>query len=489
MSATFCPRQRRIYVLVSAILASSMGFIDGSVVSIAMPAIRDGLPATLSEALWINNAYMLLLSSLILIGGGAGDRFGLRRTFIVGIVVFVAGSVLCAAATDAAFLISARVVQGIGAAIMIPCSLAIIAKAYPAEERGRAIGLWAGASAMTTAAGPILGGLALTLLGDSGWRYVFAINVPMGAAAVAMLVWRVPPDAKGEAAPLDWPGGLLATASLGALAFGLTGTGGEGSVPAISTLVGGMAIALALGLLFVARERRASDPMVPLSLFASRAFSGANILTFNLYFGLSAMLFYLPMVVVGGWGLSEATAAFLFLPISIAVAGLSGPVGRLADRVGPGPLITTGSAVVAVAYGLLAATIGWQDFWIGVMVPIVLAALGMALVVSPLSTAVMTSVTDAQTGVASGINNAVSRMAGLVAVAAMGLLAAWLHPRIAGGAAPAFADVIDDPQTAVRSAHAQATSATFAAIAICASVLSAGSAIVSALTLRTAVSR
>src|SRR5688572_10950216 len=197
-SATFCPAERRRYVLVAAILASSMGFIDGSVISIATPAIRADLGASLADAQWISNAYLLLLSSLLLIGGAAGDRFGVRNVFMIGIAAFVAASMVCAIAPDPAFLIYARAVQGFGAAMMVPASLAIIAKAYPREERGKAIGIWAAASSLTTILGPVLGGLVLTWLGDWSWRLVFGINLPLGGIALALLFFFIPSDKPEE---------------------------------------------------------------------------------------------------------------------------------------------------------------------------------------------------------------------------------------------------------------------------------------------------
>lgn len=476
---TFCPRVRRRYVLIAAIVASSMGFIDGSVVSIATPAIRADLPATLAEALWISNAYMLFLSALILIGGAAGDRFGLRRVFMWGIAGFTVASVLCAVAPTAETLIIARALKGIGAAFMIPGSLAIIAKAYPADERGKAIGTWAAASALTTAAGPIVGGFTLDLLGDSAWRWLFAINLPLGLIALAMLWFMVPPDPAEGRRRLDVVGGALITLALLVLAWGLTGTGGEGATPGGAVMAFALVAALFLTGIFIWWESRFADPMVPLNLFRSRAFSGANLLTFNLYFGLSAMLFYLPMTIIGGWGVTEAVAGLLFVPITVAVGLLSGRAGAYADAHGAAKPVATGSLLVAVSYGVLALTVHTYSFWFGVFPLMALAALGMALVVSPLSTAVMTSVADESTGTASGVNNAVSRVAGLVAVAAMGLVAALLYP-VFGGAETglSFGAVADDVAEALAQTHARATTWTFSVIAGTTAVLSLVSALI-----------
>ena len=433
VSATFCPAANRKFVLAAAVLASSMGFIDGSVVSVAMPAIRADLGASLAAAQWISNAYALTLSALILVGGAAGDRFGLRLTFIAGIAFFTVASLACAAAPGPGSLIAFRAVQGIGAAVMIPCSLAIIAKAYPKAERGRAIGIWAAASAMTTALGPVLGGFALSVFDDSIWRAIFAINLPLGGAAIWLLAAKVPSDAPSGAVRLDLAGAVLATLGFGALAYGLTALA-ENSAAArsvIASLAGIVGIAA-----FIMWERRVRAPMVDLALFANRAFSGANISTFFLYFALSAILFYLPMLLIAGWGVSPAQTGFLFLPLSVLIALLSGPVGRLSDRIGARLPIAVGSLIVGVAFAALGlvAWAGFHSFWIGVFPTMVTMGLGMAIVVSPLSTAIMTVVEDAQTGSASGINNAVSRIAGLIAVAAMGATAALVYAAMVGGA-------------------------------------------------------
>ncbi len=466
---TFCPETKRRFVLIAAILASALGFIDGSVVSVAMPAIRADLGASLADAQWISNAYALTLSALILVGGGAGDRFGLRRTFIAGIVVFVLTSLVCALVPSAGTLILARGFQGIGAALMIPGSLAIIAKAYPKGERGRAIGLWAAASALTTAIGPVLGGGILSVFGDGAWRMIFAINLPLGAIAIYLLT-RVPDDPPGERKKLDFGGAALAIVAFGALAWGLTAvvaeSGTTAPVRAIALMAGGL-VALVV---FVIYELRVKAPMVNLRLFAIPAFAGANAATFVLYFALSANLFYLPMLLIAGWGISPATAGFLFIPLSASIALLSGPVGRLSDRIGPRLPITAGSTVVGLAFGGLAIVVGsgLHLFWEAVFPMMILMGLGMALVVSPLSTAVMTSVEDADTGAASGINNALSRIAGLVAVAAMGSLAALVYAAHLGAAAgdiPGFGEPASGLPADTEALRLAASDAAFAAIA------------------------
>jgi EmrB/QacA subfamily drug resistance transporter len=477
------PSTRRI-VLLAAILASSMGFIDGSVVSIAIPSLRADLGASLGDAQWINNAYLLLLSALILVGGAAGDRFGLRRTFGMGIAVFVLASLACALAPTPQFLIGARAVQGFGAAFMVPGSLAIIARFYPREERGRAIGIWAAASSFTTLGGPVLGGAVLTWFGDWGWRLVFAINLPLGIVALLLLWLRVPSD-RPEGGRLDVLGAVLATLSLGAVAFGLTGQQGDGVPPRSHIALWGCA-GLVLGAAFVLWERRAPQPMLPLRLFADRRFSGANALTFMLYFALGGVSFFLPMTLIGGWGEDPSTVALVLLPMGAILTALSTFSGTWADRFGAGPPIALGSVIVAVAFLLLGLTAPLHQPWLAVAPAMALLGVGMGLVVSPLSTAVMTSVADADTGIASGVNNAVARVAGLVAVAGLGAVVAVVFEQALGPAAelgvffglPARGL---DPETELR--RVAATDAAFAALTYVTAALSLVAAVIAWATL------
>ncbi|WP_287092834.1 MFS transporter, partial [Mesorhizobium sp.] len=326
---TFCPQSRRSFVLIAAILASALGFIDGSILAIATPAIRVDLGASFAEAQWISNSYALTLSALILVGGAAGDRFGLRHAFVAGIALFIAASLACAVAPNPPVLIAFRAIQGIGAAIMVPGSLAIIAKAYPKKERGRAIGIWAAASALTTALGPVLGGVVLSAFGDGIWRAIFAINLPLGLVSIYLLLAKVPADAPTEKRSLDLGGAALAILAFGALAYGLTSMSaeGEGQMSGPSIAAGALLL-----IMFIVFERRQREPMIDLSLFRVGAFAGANVATFFLYFALSANLFYLPMLLIAGWGLSAAEVGFIFLPLSVLIALLSGPVGQWSDR-------------------------------------------------------------------------------------------------------------------------------------------------------------
>jgi EmrB/QacA subfamily drug resistance transporter len=467
-ASTFCPAESRIYVLVAAILASAMGFIDGSVVSIALPAIRADIGATFSDAQWVANGYMLFLASLLLLGGAAGDRFGLRRTFSAGIALFVVASIAAALAPTPLLLIVARAVQGVGAAFMVPGSLAIIAKAYPRDRRGWAIGIWAASSSLTTILGPVVGGFVLTALGDWSWRLVFGINLLLGGVALFLLWTRVPDDPAGAGRRLDVVGGILVTLGLFGLAFGLTGTG-EDDVPALSHVVlyGGAGFALLVA--FLVWEARAREPMMPLRLFRNVGFSGANALTLCLYFALSGITFFLPMTLIGGWGMSPAEVAIAFLPLGIALTLLSSWSGRLADRYGPAPLIAGGAFLVALSFAGLALVIGSRSLWLGVMPMMTLLGIGMGFVVSPLSTAVMTALDDEESGIASGVNNAVARVAGLLAVAICGALVAYVFAHALGPAAelPVFFGVVPESPLPpeVDAARIGATNAAFAAVA------------------------
>ncbi len=432
--------------------------------------MRETLGASLPQAQWISNAYMLALSALILVGGGAGDRFGLARVFSIGIALFVAASLLCAAAPTASWLIAARTAQGCGAALMIPGSLALIARAYPEAERGRAIGIWAAASSLTTAAGPIIGGAALSFGGPEFWRAIFAVNLPLGLAAIWMIRRAVADDPGHAGHRLDIPGAALAVAGLGLLALSLTA---GGDLPRRIGLAAAGLLALAA---FLRVEARSPAPMLDLALFRNRSFSAANVLTFFLYFSLSAITFFLPMLLIPAWGITELIATIAFAPLSVFIPLMSATAGRLSDRYGPARPIAAGSALVALAYAGLALTVGWRDFWTTLLPLMALMGFGMSLVVAPLSTAVMRGVAEGNTGAASGVNNAVSRVAGLVAVAAMGSVAALAYG--AAGGPASYGDTLADP------AHVTASGTAFAVIAWTTAAMAAASAVVAWIGLR-----
>ena len=440
-----CAPQDRPAILWSAILASSMGFIDTSVTAIAIPAIREALGATLTQVQWISAAYLLTLAALVLAGGAMGDRFGTARVFVVGIWVFVAGSIACAVALDASQLIAARAAKGVGAALMVPGSMAMIARAYPRAERGRALGLWAAASTATTAFGPVLGGMLITWGGEAGWRMVFGLNLPLGLAALWLIRGQVASDRGQPGVQVDLIGAGLATTGLGLVAYALT-TPAPGAMVIVAS-----AVTLAG---FLGWEALCKAPMIRLGLFRNRAFAVTNLVTLSLYFALNGVMFYLPMTAISAWGVSEIEVTAAFLPISLLIGALSAPAGRWADRWGPGPLMAGGSALVAVAYAGLACAD--SDFW-GRVVPLMaLAGVGLGLVVAPLTAAVMAEAAESEQGAASGINNAVARVAGLIAVALLGKVAAAGY----GTGGPGFG------MTGSSAAHLAATDAAFASVAL-----------------------
>ena len=402
------------WVLPATILGSSLSFIDGSVVNVAIPAIRDDLGGTLASMQWVVNGYLLMLASLILLGGSAGDRFGRRRIFLIGLVGFTSASLACGIAPSAFWLIAARLAQGAAAALLTPASLAIIGASFTDEARGRAIGTWAAAGALTTALGPPLGGW---LVDTIGWRAIFFINLPLGAAAL-MMGWKLSADRTTDREePLDVQGAWLAVMALGALSVGLValgeGNAGRGFVA--------LAVAGPAAWLFVRTERQSAAPMMPLSLFRDRTFAGANVLTVLLYAALSGPLFVLPFMLIEAHGYSATAAGAAFLPFSAVMAAGSRWSGGLAERFGSRPQLILGPSVSAIGYLILGLSGEASSYWTGYLPGLTVVAIGMTLSVAPLTTTVFASAPDARSGAASGINNAAARAGGLVAIAAVGL--------------------------------------------------------------------
>src|ERR1700733_1415976 len=417
-AAPGCARRAQPWVLAATIIASSMVFIDGTVVSVALPSMQANLDAPVSQAQWIVNAYALTLGTLILAGGAAGDRFGRRRVCIAGILLFTAASVWCGLAPTSSMLVAARAVQGVGGALLVPSSLAIISAAFPDRERGRAIGTWAGASALTTALGPVVGGWLVDTL---SWRAIFFINVPLAIMALLLALRWVPESRDESARGVDWIGSALAVLGLGLLAYGLTAASSAGWAQAtVIGSLGGSGLALVLLLRW---EAHTAQPMLPLRLFRSATFSGANAITLLLYFGLTGEVFFLPFYLIDIQGYSATGAGAAFLPFSLIMAGLSRWAGGLNDRYGARALLVAGSLVVVLGTALFALPTPGEHYWSSVLPGMTVWGFGMALSVAPLTTTVMRSAGDRYAGAASGINNATARIAGMLAVALLGVAA------------------------------------------------------------------
>jgi EmrB/QacA subfamily drug resistance transporter len=428
---TLGPRQRAL-TLTATILASALAFIDGTVVTIAIPAIQQTLDAEFGQLQWVVNAYTLTLGALLLVGGGLGDRIGRRKVFIAGIILFTVASLVCALAPNVTLLIAARAIQGVGAALLVPQSLAIISATFPREVRGRAIGTWAAASAITTSLGPPLGGFMIDTL---SWRAAFWVNLPLAAIALWLTITAVP-ESRNEGAKgrLDWLGSVIAVAAFGALTYGFTDLPERGFG---DLLVWGSLLLGALGLvLFVWVEARADDAVMPLELFRSRTFSGANIYTVFLYGCFAAVLFLLPFDLIERRGLTAAEAGFTLMPVGIVISIFSRYAGSLADKHPPGPFMIVGAGVVTLACILFALTL--EDYWLGIVVPLLVLAGGMSILISPLTTAVMNAIPESRSGAASGVNNAASRIAGLLAVAILGAVSSALFMANAGAAGERF---------------------------------------------------
>jgi len=413
-------------VLITTILASSLAFVDGSVVNVALPTIAQNLHADAGSLQWVINTYLLPLSALLLLGGAMGDHFGRRRLLIVGTSIFALASLGCALAPSLALLLACRVLQGLGAAMLMPNSLAILGQSFSGTSRGRAIGIWAATGAAMGAAGPVIGGWLIDL---GSWRAIFLLNLPLACGAIALAIGFVPRDQHRGGPPLDTLGAMLATIGLAALTWALTvGSGGRGWTP---TALAGAAIAVGFLLAFLQIERLRGDrAMMPLGLFGSAPFVGLTLFTLLLYGALGELFVLIPYLLIKEAGYSGTAAGAALLPLPLILAVSSPFAGALAARIGARLPLTIGPLVVAAGFLLALRIQAEADYWSGVLPMILVIGAGMSAAVAPLTTAVLSSVDPKHTGSASGFNSAVARTGGLVATALLGSVLAAEGPHL-----------------------------------------------------------
>lgn len=417
------PGRRRI-VLAGCVLASSMAFVDGSALTVALPNLRASIGADLASVQWVINGYLVALASLTLIGGALADAYGRARILMLGCLVFAGASIACALAPSVDWLITARLVQGVGAALLTPATLALIGATYPREERNRAVGVWAAASSLTTAGGPILGGW---LTQTFGWQAVFWINPPLAIVAVTLIYLFTPTD-EHETRRFDLLGAALIAATLAVLAWGLSRISGDmRDMTTVTEAAIAIAIALAGFVVYAVWERMSANPMTPPRLARNRAFVGLNAATLLIYWGLALMFFLTPFDLVDRRGLPPAEAGAVFLPFTLGVGLLSRPFGAVADKIGARLMLIVGPIAAALGYVWLAFGQSASLTW-GVVAPLALLGIGFAILITPLTAAVLSCVAESDEGIASGMNNAASRIAQLAGVA----LAAGIGAMAAG---------------------------------------------------------
>jgi EmrB/QacA subfamily drug resistance transporter len=412
-----CAAQAAPWILAATILGSSMAFIDSTIVNVALPALQASFHASIFDLQWVVESYALFLGALILVGGSTGDLFGRRRIFVAGVALFAIASAACGLAQSVNQLILARAIQGIGAAFLVPGSLAIISASFPEKDRGRAIGTWSGFTAITMAFGPVLGGW---LIEHVSWRWAFYINLPLAAAVILISLWRVPESRSSTAKRLDRLGALIVTVGLGCLVYGLIESARLGwHNPRVmgSLFVGAASLAA-----FPFIETRTDSPMVTLKLFHSRAFTGANLLTLWMYSAIGIFFFVFPMNLIQVQHYSATAAGAASLPLILLVFFLSRWSGGLVTHYGPRLPLIVGPIITAVGFALFALPSVGESYWRAFFAPFLVLGFGLAVSVAPLTTVVMGSVDQDHAGSASGINNAVARVAGLLAVAAFGIV-------------------------------------------------------------------
>ena len=408
------------WTLVACILASSLSFVEGSVLSVALPAIRESYGAAAEDVQWVVNSYLLPLSALLLLGGALGDHFGRRLLLVVGTTIFALTSLVCALAPSLPILLAARAAQGIGAALLLPNSLALLNAAFQGEKRGWAVGIWAASGAAMAAVAPLIGGW---LVGTVGWPAIFYINVPLALGAILLALRFVAESREAGAGRTDYGGAILATGGLGGLTYSLTiwSATRQFTTEVLATLLAGLVM---LGLFLWVEFRRGSSAMMPLTLFKGRCFSGLNLLTFMLYGSFSAAMLLIPYVLITSGGYSPVKAGLAMLPLPLLMTSISPTMGSLAARLGPRLPLTIGPSVVAA--GLLLSRLAAPDssYWTGIFPMIVIMAAGMTIAVAPLTASVLGSVEEQHVAMASGFNSAVARVGGLIATALLGAVLA-----------------------------------------------------------------